>query len=173
MVGNRVVENHEPSENKSYKITERTVSPGGTVSRLLHVVCLARGLHGSLRTKRKDKMSSTTATRSEIADAEALPLLDLVKYQEGSIVSRVLVSRESGTITLFAFEEGQALSEHTAPFDALVQMLEGEMEISIDRKPLSAKAGDLVLMPAHRPHALKAITRAKMLLTMIRSPATG
>lgn len=118
-------------------------------------------------------MSSTTATRSEIADAEALPLLDLVKYQEGSIVSRVLVSRESGTITLFAFEEGQALSEHTAPFDALVQMLEGEMEISIDRKPLSAKAGDLVLMPAHRPHALKAITRAKMLLTMIRSPATG
>jgi quercetin dioxygenase-like cupin family protein len=97
-------------------------------------------------------------------------LAHLVNYQEGAIVSRVLVSREAGTVTLFAFDEGQALSEHTAPFDALVQMVEGEMEISMDRTPLTAKTGDLVLMPAHRPHALTATTRSKMLLTMIRSP---
>ena len=79
------------------------------------------------------------------------------------------MGREAGTITLFAFDEEQALSEHTAPFDALVQMLEGEMEISIDRKPLSVKPGNVVLMPANHPHALRAITKSKMLLTMIRS----
>ena len=93
----------------------------------------------------------------------------MVNYQDGSIVSRVLVGREAGTITLFAFDEEQALSEHTAPFDALVQMLEGEMEISIDREPLSAKTGTVVLMPANHPHALRAVTKSKMLLTMIRS----
>lgn len=110
---------------------------------------------------------------SQIPVAEAVGLMDLVSYQEGSVVSRVLVSRETGNITLFAFDERQELSEHTAPFDALVQVLEGEVEISIDRKPTHAKPGDLVLMPAHRPHALKAITRSKMLLTMIRSQANG
>ena len=108
-----------------------------------------------------------------IPAAEPLLLAELVNYQVGSIVSRVLVGRETGTVTLFAFDEGQALSEHTAPFDALVQMIEGEMEISIDRKPLIAKAGNLVLMPAHRPHALRATTRSKMLLTMIRSQTEG
>ena len=112
---------------------------------------------------------SSPRAAAEVPAAEPVLLAELVNYQEGSIVSRVLVSREAGTITLFAFDEGQALSEHTAPFDALVQMLEGEMEISIDRKPLSVKTGNLVLMPAHRPHALKAMTRSKMLLTMIRS----
>jgi len=112
---------------------------------------------------------SSPRAGAEIPAAEPVILAQLVNYQEGSIVSRVLVNREAGTVTLFAFDEGQALSEHTAPFDALVQMLDGEMEISIDRKPLNAKTGDLVLMPAHRPHALKAMTRSKMLLTMIRS----
>jgi quercetin dioxygenase-like cupin family protein len=101
-------------------------------------------------------------TGSEIPAAEALACLGLVNYQAGSVVSRALVSRETGNITLFAFDEGQGLSEHTAPFDALVQVLEGEVEISIDRKPLRAKMGDLVLMPAGRPHALQAITRFKV-----------
>lgn len=110
-----------------------------------------------------------SSAKAGIPVAQPVPLADLVNYQEGSIVSRVLVGREAGTITLFAFDEEQALSEHTAPFDALVQMLKGEMEISIDRKPLSVKTGNVVLMPANHPHALRAITKSKMLLTMIRS----
>lgn len=112
---------------------------------------------------------AVSSAKAEVPVAQPVPLADLVNYQEGSIVSRVLVGREAGTITLFAFDEEQALSEHTAPFDALVQMLEGEMEISIDRKPLSVKTGNVVLMPANHPHALRAITKSKMLLTMIRS----
>ena len=107
--------------------------------------------------------------KAEIPAAQPVSLADLVNYQDGSIVSRVLVGREAGTITLFAFDEEQALSEHIAPFDALVQMLEGEMDISIDGKPLSIKTGNVVLMPAHYPHALRAIAKSKMLLTMIRS----
>ncbi len=114
-----------------------------------------------------------SSAKAEIPAAQPVPLADLVSYQEGSIVSRVLVSRETGIITLFAFDEEQGLSEHTAPFDALVQMLEGEMEISIDRKPLLVKAGNLVLMPANHPHALRANTKSKMLLTMIRSQASS
>ena len=114
-----------------------------------------------------------SSAKVEIPSAQPVLLADLVTYQEGSIISRVLVGRETGTVTLFAFDEEQSLSEHTAPFDALVQMLEGEMEISIDRKPLSVKSGNIVLMPANRPHALRAVTRSKMLLTMIRSQASG
>lgn len=101
--------------------------------------------------------------------AEAVRWTNLVSHQEGSVVSRAIVSRNTGSVTLFAFDEGQGLSEHTAPFDALVFLLEGEAEIVISGKPLQAKAGDMVLMPAHQPHALKATTRFKMLLTMIRS----
>jgi quercetin dioxygenase-like cupin family protein len=108
-------------------------------------------------------------TGSEVPVSEAINLLNLISYQEGSIVSRTIVSRETGNVTLFAFDETQGLSEHTAPFDALVQVLEGEVEIRVDSKPLRAKLRDIVLMPAHHPHALKAITKFKMLLTMIRS----
>ncbi len=109
--------------------------------------------------------------KSGLKAAEAVRVTDLVAYQEGSIVSRVLLSRDTGNVTLFAFDEGQALTEHTSPYDALVQVLEGEVEISIDRKPLRAQAGDLVLMPGQHPHALKALSRFKMLLTMIRPQA--
>jgi len=112
-------------------------------------------------------------TGSEIPAAQAVGLPELVSYQDGSVVSRVVIKRDTGNVTLFAFDEGQGLSEHTAPFDALVQVLEGEVEISIDRVSVRAKVGDLVLMPAGRPHALKAITRFKMLLTMLRSKETG
>ena len=107
--------------------------------------------------------------RTEIAPAKALQLVELASYQEGSVVSRTLLDRKSGTVTLFAFYEGQGLSEHTAPYDALVEVLEGEAEILISGKSNLLKKGDLILMPAGQTHAVKAKTSFKMLLTMIRS----
>lgn len=101
--------------------------------------------------------------------AQALQLTELINYQDDSIVSRALVNKPSGTVTLFAFGKGQSLSEHTAPFDALVHMLDGEAEITIAGKTVHARAGDLVIMPANQPHALDAVTQFKMVLTMIRS----
>jgi quercetin dioxygenase-like cupin family protein len=101
--------------------------------------------------------------------AEAVRLTDLVNYQEGSVVSRQIVKREKGNVTLFAFDEGQGLSEHTAPFDALVQMIDGEAEITISGRSIRVKAGEMLIMPANEPHALKAIVRFKMVLTMIRA----
>jgi len=94
---------------------------------------------------------------------------ELINYQDGAIVSRELVKKPTGTVTVFAFDEGQGLSEHTAPFDALVQVLEGEVEIMISGKPHHVAGGELILMPANQTHALKAFTRFKMMLTMIRS----
>ncbi len=114
-------------------------------------------------------MNSSTIARSEIGGAEALPLSGLVSYQVGSVVSRVILKREKGNVTIFAFDQEQGLSEHTSPFDALVQAVEGEAEISVSGKPIAVKTGDVVLLPADKPHAVKAITRFKMVLTMIRS----
>ena len=115
-------------------------------------------------------MSSQQAEgKREMPIAEVNRLIDLAKYQEGAVVSRTLVNRATGTVTLFAFDEGQGLSEHTAPYDALAHLLEGEAEITVSGKPLQATAGEVVLMPAHQPHSLKALSRFKMLLTMIRS----
>lgn len=115
-------------------------------------------------------MSSQEAqNKREMPGAEMVHLLDLVSYQEGAVVSRTLLNRPTGTVTLFAFDEGQGLSEHTAPFDALAHLLEGEAEIVVSGKSLPTKAGGAVLMPANQPHSLKALTRFKMLLTMIRS----
>ena len=105
----------------------------------------------------------------ETPTSQPLPLTDLVQYQAGSVVSRTLVNEKTGTVTLFAFDEGEGLSEHTAPFDALVHILEGEAEVVISGKALRLKQGEMVIMPANEPHALKALTRFKMLLTMIRS----
>jgi quercetin dioxygenase-like cupin family protein len=102
------------------------------------------------------------------AAAPILPL-GLAGYQEGAVVSRTLLKRAGGTITLFAFDEGQGLSEHTAPFDAVAQVLEGEAEVTIAGTPLTVAAGALILLPANQPHAVQARTRFKMLLTMIRS----
>ena len=96
-------------------------------------------------------------------------LVDLAEYQEGSIVSRTIIDKKTGTVTLFAFDKGQGLSEHTAPLDALVYLLDGEAEIVISRKPFRLRAGEMVIMPANDRHTLKAITRFKMILTMIRS----
>jgi len=95
-------------------------------------------------------------------------LVDQVDYQDDSIVSQQIVKSDEGNVTLFAFDQGQGLSEHTTPFDALVQVLDGEAEITIAGKPLKLKEGDAVIMPASQPHAVKALSRFKMLLTMIR-----
>jgi quercetin dioxygenase-like cupin family protein len=105
----------------------------------------------------------------EMPPAEAVALAELVAYQPGAVVSRTLVKRPTGTVTLFAFDAGQELSEHTAPFDALVEVLDGEAEITISGNLIRARAGQAVLMPASQPHALRAPARFKMLLTMIRS----
>ena len=96
-------------------------------------------------------------------------LVDLVAYQRGAVVSRTIIDKKAGTVTLFSFDEGQGLSEHTAPFDALVCLLDGEAEISISGKPLHLREGEMVIMPANQPHVLKAVKRFKMLLIMIRS----
>ena len=93
----------------------------------------------------------------------------LVDYQAGSVVSRTIIDKPYGTLTLFAFDEAQALSEHMAPFDALVYSLDGQAEITISGKLLHLKQGEMVIMPANQPHALKAIDRFKMLLVMIKS----
>jgi len=94
---------------------------------------------------------------------------ELIEYQEGSIVSKMLINKDPGSVTLFAFDKGQKLSEHTAPFDALVQVLEGEAEISISGKKYSLKQGDFIIMPANKPHAVYAVEKFKMMLTMIKS----
>jgi quercetin dioxygenase-like cupin family protein len=113
--------------------------------------------------------SEQPQSKREIPVAEASCLLQLVNYQDGAVVSRTIIHRAAGTVTLFAFDEGQELSEHTAPFDALAHLLEGSAEIAVSGNPLVTKAGEAVLMPAHQPHSLKALTKFKMLLTMIRS----
>ncbi|MCJ7583145.1 MAG: cupin domain-containing protein [Anaerolineales bacterium] len=101
--------------------------------------------------------------------AQTLTFADLIGYQEGAIVSRVILKAEAGNVTLFAFDAGQELSEHTAPFDALVHVLEGEAEIRISGQPFQLKTGEAILMPADQPHAVKAVNKFKMLLTMIRA----
>ncbi|MFH1646179.1 MAG: cupin domain-containing protein [Chloroflexota bacterium] len=93
----------------------------------------------------------------------------MVEYQADSIVSRTIVDKSAGTVTLFAFDNGQALSEHTAPFDALVYLLDGEAEVTISGRPLQVRQGEMVLMPAHEPHALKATGRFKMMLVMVKA----
>ena len=106
------------------------------------------------------------ATR--LPPAAARKVVDLAAWSEGSIVSRVLVQNRAGNVTLFAFDKGQGLSEHTAPFDALVMVLAGRARLTIGGKPVDAGAGEAVLMPAHVPHAVLALRRFKMLLVMLR-----
>ena len=101
--------------------------------------------------------------------AQVMRLVDLADYQDGSVVSRTIINKKTGTVTFFAFDKGQGLSEHTAPFDALVYLLDGEAEISISGKPHHLKQGEMIIMPATQPHALKALKKFKMILIMIRS----
>ncbi len=103
------------------------------------------------------------------SEPKVSPLADLVNYQDKSVVSKTLIKKETGTVTLFAFDEGQELSEHTAPFDALVFVLDGEVEIMISGSPYILKKGEMIILPVNEPHSLKAIKKFKMMLTMIRS----
>jgi len=96
-------------------------------------------------------------------------LANLIQYQDGSVVSRTILKRESGSVTLFAFDQSQGLSEHTAPYDALVHLVDGEAEITIGGTAHRVKQGEMIVMPANQPHALKAIARFTMVLTMLKS----
>ena len=104
----------------------------------------------------------------EVVPAKVERLVDLIYYQSGSVVSRTIIDKETGTVTLFAFDDGQGLSEHTAPFDALVYILDGKVEVTISGKIVQLKKGEIVIMPANKPHSLKAKKHFKMLLTMIK-----
>ncbi|MFH2046759.1 MAG: cupin domain-containing protein [Pseudomonadota bacterium] len=96
-------------------------------------------------------------------------LADMVDYRKELVVSKTIIDKKAGTVTLFAFYKGEGLSEHTAPFDALVQVLDGEVEITIAGTPFNVKQGEMIIMPANKPHALKAVKNFKMLLTMIKA----
>ena len=112
------------------------------------------------------------ASKLRMADSptDAFSPADSMAYQQDSVVSKQLIKKETGTVTLFAFDQGQGLSEHTAPYDALAYiLLEGEAEITISKKPSLVKGGEMLILPANQPHALKALQKFKMLLVMIRS----
>lgn len=101
--------------------------------------------------------------------AQVLDLANLVDYQDGSVVSRTLIKAATGTVTLFSFDKGQSLSEHTAPFDALVYVIEGQAQINISGQPHQLNKGQIIIMPANKPHSLEALERFKMALVMIKS----
>lgn len=101
--------------------------------------------------------------------AKTVNVAGLIAYQEGSVVSRTVIDKPQGTVTIFAFDKGQALSEHTAPYDAIVHVLDGEVEVTISGKPSVVKPGEMIVMPANDPHALKALTPFKMMLIMVKA----
>ncbi len=107
--------------------------------------------------------------QDSVKSAEVKRLVDLLQYQDSSVVSHVLLKNKGGTITLFAFGEGEGLSEHTAPFDALVVIIEGEADIEIAGESFHLHEGETITLPANRPHAVRAASNFKMLLTMIRA----
>ena len=114
-------------------------------------------------------MTTARTAQTQLPPAEPIALAEAVQYAPGSVVSRTLLKSDTGTLTLFAFDEGQGLSEHTAPFDALVQVLDGTATLSIGGTTVTVRVGELVLMPANVPHAVQAAGRFKMLLTMFRA----
>ena len=107
--------------------------------------------------------------QKEDLKGKALKAKDLVGYDKGAVVSRTIIEKKTGTVTIFSFDKGQGLSEHTAPFDAMVEILDGEAEILISGKPNKVKAGEFIIMPADKPHSLKAVKKFKMARVMIRS----
>ena len=118
-------------------------------------------------------MATNSNAKPKLTPAQVYNVAELTDYAQGAIVSRTLVDNESGTVTLFAFDVGQGLSEHTAPFDALVHIVDGTAELTIGGEAVTAFAGQIVLMPANIPHALKALEPFKMLLIMLRSRNTA
>ena len=109
------------------------------------------------------------AEKSLELKGKAARLKEMVEYQKGSVVSRTVIDKKSGTVTLFAFDEGEGLSEHTAPYDAMLIDLEGNIEVKISGANNRLEEGDVIIMPANKPHALKALTRFKMMLVMIKA----
>jgi quercetin dioxygenase-like cupin family protein len=107
-------------------------------------------------------------TENKKLHAKTANLNKLVNYQQGSVVSRTIIDKNAGTVTVFAFDQGEGLSEHTAPYDAMVYIIDGEAEVTISGKPIHLKTGEMTIMPANEPHALSAKTKFKMLLIMIR-----
>jgi quercetin dioxygenase-like cupin family protein len=124
-------------------------------------------MNGRMNMAETDNSEKQDKKRDELR-AKVLRLDDLVSYQDGTVASRTLINKKAGTITLFSFDEGESLSEHTAPFDALVTILDGESEIWIGGKTFHLKKGESIVLPAGVPHALSAMTKFKMMLTMIR-----
>jgi len=114
-------------------------------------------------------MAQHSGKKPDVTTAEATQLAAMVDYQKGAVVSRTLIDKKTGTLTLFSFAAGQGLSEHTAPFDAFVYILDGEADVTIAGTLYHLKTGDMVIMPANKPHALTAHTQFKMMLVMIRS----
>lgn len=106
---------------------------------------------------------------SEELKARTLRIDALIEYQEGAVVSREIIRKDTGTVTIFSFDRGEGLSEHTAPFDAMVQVIDGKAEITISGNKNILEKGDMIIMPASEPHSLRALERFKMVLTMIRS----
>lgn len=98
-----------------------------------------------------------------------LEITSLIDYQEASVVSKIILKKETGTVTLFAFDKGQLLSEHTAPFDALIYIADGKAEVTISGEANIVKSGEIIVMPANKPHSVKALERFKMVLVMIKS----
>jgi quercetin dioxygenase-like cupin family protein len=115
-----------------------------------------------------EKHLETKGKRGGIEPAKKQSLGTLVSYEPGSIVSRTIVDREAGTVTLFAFDEGEGLSEHTAAYDALLYLLEGEAVVTVSGVPNKMRSGEAIVLPAGKPHSVRAVSRFKMLLTMIR-----
>ncbi len=112
--------------------------------------------------------SPTKQEKREELYAKVLRLKDLITYQEGAVASRMLINKKAGTITIFSFDENEGLSEHTAPYDAVVTLIDGECEVWIAGETFQVKEGETIVLPANKPHALSAITKFKMTLTMIR-----
>jgi quercetin dioxygenase-like cupin family protein len=117
----------------------------------------------------KDKARMRGEIMSEELKARTLKVEDLIEYQEGAVVSREIIRKGTGTVTIFAFDKGEGLSEHTAPFDAMVQVIDGKAEITISGNKNILEKWDMIIMPANESHALHAMERFKMILTMIRS----
>ncbi len=119
--------------------------------------------------EKQEKKMSNKSKKTKTAVAEVAKLQGMIEYQEGSVVSRTLIDKKAGTVTLFAFDAGEGLSEHTVPYDAMVQILDGEAEVAISGERFRLGPGEMIIMPANKPHALTALTRFKMLLIMIHS----
>ena len=118
----------------------------------------------------REELTSADRKREELA-SKVLPVNDLLQYQDGTVASRMIVFKKAGTITLFAFDSGEGLSEHSAPYDAILTVTDGEADVTIEGAPFTVKTGEMIILPANKPHGVQARQRFKMTLTMIRERA--